>query len=54
MLGLLKGNKSYDSGPEYRKAIAEVVTRDFNLEISELKASSAQAKNTYIQGLGEI
>lgn len=31
-----------------------MVTRDFNLEISELRASSAQAKSSYIHGLGEI
>lgn len=47
LLNSLKGN-------EYRKAIAEVVTTDFNLEITELKANVNSAKINYIQSLGEI
>lgn len=41
-------------GPEYKKTIAEVVTRDFCLEINELKGISASAKNAYAQSLGEV
>lgn len=40
--------------PEYRRTIAEVVTRDFNQEINELRALTNSAKNNYIQSLGEV
>ncbi len=41
-------------GPEYRKTIAEVVTRDFNVEVNDIKSATNTAKNNYIQSLGEI
>ena len=39
-------------GPEYRKTIAAVVTRDFQLEINELQGLTSGAKNSYFQHLG--
>jgi hypothetical protein len=41
-------------GPEYRRTIAEVVTRDFQQEIAELHSLAGSAKNSYILSLGEV
>jgi hypothetical protein len=40
--------------PDYRRTIAEVVTRDFTQEINELRGLATNAKNSYIQSLGEV
>ncbi len=41
-------------GPEYKKTIAEVVTRDFGAEMNELRGIAVSAKNSYAQTLGEV
>lgn len=41
-------------GPEYRKAIAEVVVNDFNEEIKEIQMCSKAAKDNYSKFLGEV
>ena len=41
-------------GAEYRRTIAEVVTRDFQFEINELQGLTTGAKNSYVQHLGEV
>ena len=41
-------------GPEYKKTIAEVVTRDFNAEINDLRTISISARNSYTQNLSEV
>ena len=40
--------------PEYRRTIAEVVIRDFAQEINDLRGLATNAKNSYIQSLGEV
>jgi len=39
---------------DYRKTIAEVITRDFNLEMNELKNATAKARGLYLQYLPKI
>ena len=39
-------------GVEYKRVIAEVVTRDFQAEIQDLQSQTASARNSYVQGLG--
>ena len=41
-------------GAEYRRTIAEVVTRDFQLELNELQGLTSSAKNSYVQHLGDV
>ena len=42
------------NGSEYRKTIAEVVTRDFDSFVNQLKVMMTSAKEIYISKLGEI
>ena len=42
------------NGSEYRRTIAEVVTRDFDSYVNSLRNMMESAKESYIQNLGEI
>ena len=42
------------NGSEYRRTIAEVVTRDFDSYVNSLRNMMGTAKESYIQNLGEI
>ena len=42
------------AGADYRKAISQVVLKDYTFEIKKLKDSIEDAKVQYIENLGEI
>ena len=40
--------------PDYRRTIAAVVTRDFQIDINELHGLIANAKDSYFKHLGDV
>ncbi len=50
----LGGSFIINAGSEYRKAISEVVLKDYSYEIKKLHDSIKEAKIQYIENLGEV